>query len=80
MKQPINEIKRMQELAGVKISLNEDVNKVLTSGGFDPIEDDELLAKVTKVLSLIGGSPSAEAVNALTMVIEDAEGENIDWN
>ena len=60
--------------------INEDVNKVLTSGGFDPIEDDGLLAKVTKVLSLIGGSPSAEAINALTMVIEDAEGENIDWN
>ena len=80
MKQQINEVKRMQQLAGVKKSLNENVNKTLEDGGFDPIEDDELLAKVTQVLSIIGGSPSAEAVNALTMVIEDAEGGNIDWN
>ena len=78
MKQ-LNEIKRMQQLAGV-LTEAKNVNKILTLGGFDPIDDDDLLEKATRVLSLIGGNPSAEAVNALVMVIEDAEGENIEWD
>jgi hypothetical protein len=82
MKTQINEIKRMQRLAGVlnESQLNENVNDLLTTGGFDPIDDDDLLEKATQVLSLIGGNPSANAINAIVMAIEDAEGGNIYWN
>jgi len=91
MKKQINEIKRMQLIAGLiteseyqesmtKIDESKDINQTLTSGGFDPIDDEKLLMKASKILSLIGGNPSAEAVNALVMVIEDAEGGNISWN
>jgi hypothetical protein len=83
MKTQLNETKRMQQLAGVinESQLNENVNDILTAGGFDPIDDDDLLEKATRVLSLIGGNPSANAVNAVVMAIEDAEGEeNIQWD
>ena len=80
MKTQLNEIKRMQQLAGVinEFQLNENINNILTAGGFDPIDDEDLLEKATRVLSLIGGNPSANAVNAVVMAIEDAEGEDYD--
>lgn len=82
MAQSNEQFSRMQKLAGLvtEEQLNENVNDILTAGGFDPIDDEDLLEKATRVLSLIGGSPSAEAVNAVVMAIEDAEGGNIQWN
>jgi hypothetical protein len=76
------EFRKMQKLAGIitEEQLNEDINDVLTAGGFDPIDDEDLLEKATRVLSLIGGNPSANAVNAVVMAIEDAEGGNIYWD
>ena len=70
--------KKMNEAE--KMNEAKNINQILTSGGFDSIDDEELLIKVSKILSLIGGNPSAEAVNALVMVIEDAEGGNISWD
>ena len=55
-----------------------EVNKILSSGGYDEIDDEELLATVKgrlKGKSNIG----AKALNLLIMKIEDEEGGNIDF-
>lgn len=71
---------KLPVMAESQMDESKDINQTLTSGGFDPIDDEKLLIKASKILSLIGGNPSAEAVNALVMVIEDAEGRNISWD
>ena len=56
-----------------------DVNKILSNGGYDEIDDEELLATVKSRLkgkSNIG----AKALNLLIMKIEDEEGGNIDFS
>ncbi len=56
-----------------------DVNKILSNGGYDEIDDEELLATVKgrlKGKSNIG----AKALNLLIMKIEDEEGGNIDFS
>lgn len=71
------EFLRMQELAGL---LNEevDVNKILSDGGYDEIDDEELLDTVKARLK--GKSNiNAESLNHLIMKIEDEEGGNIDF-
>ena len=60
-------------------ALNENVNDILINGGYDGIHDPALENLANKVLSLIGGSPSPAAVNALVMAIEDAQGGNIEF-
>jgi hypothetical protein len=56
-----------------------DVNKILSDGGYDEVDDEELLATVKSRLkgkSNIG----AKALNLLIMKIEDEEGGNIDFS
>jgi hypothetical protein len=56
-----------------------DINKILSSGGYDEVDDEELLATVKSRLkgkSNIG----AKALNLLIMKIEDEEGGNIDFS
>jgi hypothetical protein len=56
-----------------------DINKILSSGGYDEVDDEELLATVKgrlKGKSNIG----AKALNLLIMKIEDEEGGNIDFS
>ena len=63
----------------VSKALNENVNDILINGGYDGIDDPALENLANEVLSLIGGSPSPDAVNALVMVISDAQGGNIEF-
>ena len=56
-----------------------DVNKILSDGGYDEVDDEELLATVKSRLkgkSNIG----AKALNLLIMKIEDEEGGEIDFS
>jgi hypothetical protein len=56
-----------------------DVNKILSNGGYDEIDDEELLATVKGRLK--GNSNiSAKKLNLLIMKIEDEEGGNIDFS
>ena len=56
-----------------------DVNKVLSDGGYDIIDDEELLMTVKSRLK--GKSNiDAEKLNLLVMKIEDEEGGNIDFS
>jgi hypothetical protein len=52
------QFRRMQKLAGIitEEQLNEDINDVLTAGGFDPIDDEDLLEKAN------GGTPEQEKI------------------
>jgi hypothetical protein len=52
------QFRRMQELAGIitEEQFNEDINDVLTAGGFDPIDDEDLLEKAN------GGTPEQEKI------------------
>ena len=55
-----------------------DVNKILSDGGYDIIDDEELLMTVKSRLK--GKSNiDAEKLNLLVMKIEDEEGGNIDF-
>tara|TARA_B100001093_G_scaffold487955_1_gene524720 strand:+ start:48 stop:287 length:240 start_codon:yes stop_codon:yes gene_type:complete len=55
-----------------------DVNKILSDGGYDIIDDEELLMTVKSRLK--GKSNiDAEELNDLVMKIEDEEGGNIDF-
>ena len=56
-----------------------DVNKILSDGGYDEIDDEELLMTVKSRLK--GNSNiDAEKLNLLVMKIEDEEGGNIDFS
>ena len=56
-----------------------DVNKILSDGGYDIIDDEELLMTVKSRLK--GNSNiDAEKLNLLVMKIEDEEGGNIDFS
>ena len=56
-----------------------DVNKILSDGGYDIIDDEELLMTVKSRLK--GKSNiDAEKLNLLVMKIEDEEGGNIDFS
>jgi hypothetical protein len=57
----------------------QDINETLEKGGFDIIEDVELLEKVEDIIKVMGGELSPEGLNALIMCIEDSQGENIEW-
>ena len=57
----------------------QDINETLEKGGFDIIEDVELLEKVEDIIKVMGGELSSEGLNALIMCIEDSQGENIEW-
>jgi len=54
-----------------------DVNKILSDGNYDEIDDEELLAKVRKQLPK--ELNLASLLNLLVMKIEDEEGGNIDF-
>ena len=56
-----------------------DVNKILSDGGYDEVDDEELL---TTVKSRLKGKSNigAKALNLLIMKIEDEEGGNIDFS
>ena len=56
-----------------------DVNKILSDGGYDIIDDEELLMTVKSRLK--GNSNiDAKKLNLLVMKIEDEEGGNIDFS
>ena len=56
-----------------------DVNKILSNGGYDIIDDEKLLMTVKSRLK--GNSDiSAKDLNLLVMKIEDGEGGNIDFS
>ena len=58
----------------------QDINETLEKGGFDIIEDVELLEKVEDIINLLEWIDlSPEGLNALIMCIEDSQGENIEW-
>jgi len=57
----------------------QDINETLEKGGFDIIEDVELLEKVEDIIKVMGGELSPEGLNALIMCIEDSQGGNIEW-
>ena len=84
-KMKVSELKaKIKEQILAELSLSEaeeevDVNKILSNGGYDEIDDEELLATVKgrlKGKSNIG----AKALNLLVMKIEDEEGGNIDFS
>jgi hypothetical protein len=56
------------------------VNEVLVEGGYDEIENEELLNKVNEVVEVIGGELDSESLNYLVMVIEKSMGGNIYFN
>jgi hypothetical protein len=56
------------------------VNEVLIEGGYDEIENEELLNKVNEVVEVIGGELDSESLNYLVMVIEKSMGGNIYFN
>ena len=63
---------------GVGLKEEIDVNKILSNGGYDIIDDEELLMTVKSRLK--GKSNiDAEKLNLLVMKIEDEEGGNIDF-
>ena len=55
-----------------------DVNKILSRGGYDEVDDEELLATVKRRLKG-KNNINAKALNLLIMKIEDEEGGNIDF-
>jgi ABC-type uncharacterized transport system permease subunit len=59
----------------------QDINETLEKGGFDIIEDVELLEKVEDIIKVMGGELSPEGLNDLIMAIAIATyvGENIEW-
>jgi len=57
--------------------LKEDINSILRDGGYDEIDDLDLLKTVEKEYR---EGMSAEDINDLTMRIEDREGGNIDFS
>ena len=84
-KMKVSELKaKIKEQILAELSLSEaeeevDVNKILSNGGYDEIDDEKLLATVKgrlKGKSNIG----AKALNLLIMKIEDEEGGNIDFS
>ena len=84
-KMKVSELKaKIKETILAELSLSEaeeevDVNKILSNGGYDEIDDEKLLATVKgrlKGKSNIG----AKALNLLIMKIEDEEGGNIDFS
>jgi len=73
-----SELKEIIKAAMLAEAEEVDVNKILSNGGYDEIDDEELLATVKgrlKGKSNIG----AKALNLLIMKIEDEEGGNIDF-
>ena len=56
-----------------------DINKILSDGGYDIIDDEELLMTVKSRLKG-KNNIDAEKLNLLVMKIEDEEGGNIDFN
>ena len=54
--------------------LKEDINSILRDGGYDEIDDEDLLIKVERKYE---EGMSAEELNDLTMDIESEEGGNI---
>ena len=56
-----------------------DVNKILSDGGYDIIDDEELLMTV-KNHPEFNSNIDAEKLNFLVMKIEDEEGGNIDFS
>ena len=55
-----------------------DVNKILSDGNYDEIDDEKLLAQVRKQLPK--ELNLASLLNLLVMKIEDEEGGNIDFD
>jgi hypothetical protein len=56
-----------------------DVNKILSDGGYDEVDDEELLMTV-KNHPEFNSNIDAEKLNLLVMKIEDEEGGNIDFS
>ena len=56
-----------------------DVNKILSDGGYDEIDDEELLMTV-KNHPEFNSNIDAKELNFLVMKIEDEEGGNIDFS
>ena len=57
-----------------------DVNKILSDGGYDIIDDEELLMTVKARLKVYPYNIDAKKLNFLVMKIEDEEGGNIDFS
>ena len=57
-----------------------DVNKILSDGGYDIIDDEKLLKTVKARLKVYPYNIDAKKLNFLVMKIEDEEGGNIDFS
>jgi len=69
-----------QFLAEGVIKEEVDVNKILSDGGYDIIDDEELLMTVKARLKVYPYNIDAKKLNFLVMKIEDEEGGNIDFS
>jgi len=56
-----------------------DINSKLEQGGFDIIEDDEVLSIINNIIPLLGSNITSNALNSLVMVVEESLGEEIEY-